>query len=548
MLYTSSEISKIFNCNFSYDVSGVTIDSRFVKKGNLFFAIKGQNCNGHAFVADVLNAGGYAVIDDVEFLKSCTNFSCECFERDKLNKSRNCDSGGNDKNCNNVCDKNCSNYNYDNCNDFNKIIIVDNVLDALKRLALYARMKCEKSVIAITGNAGKTTTKNLLKFALTMQDNDVFATSGNLNNQIGCPLTLANLPKNCSGIIEIGTNNYGEVANLAELVRPNIAIITNVGSAHIGNFSSQFDVAKEKSEIFCCNNTTPFEKKLAIINQTSSYFRFWKATAKEYAQVLTFGQISNQMLNVHSFNIDKNNNNTANFFPDVFVSSVEKDDCIKITYSVLGKKYTVSTTIANYAIYDNVCVVLALCCYLKLDIEKILNSIFQNFSQIAGRGNIYKFCNDNIIIIDDTYNASLESIRNGIASLQLYPDDYKKIVVLGDMKEVGKLSKEIHEKIIPMIGKYAISKAFLCGDEMKNVYDQIRCEKYFATDSAFLYDQILQNIFCGGLEKCEFGKDEFSACGKTEFEGGLEKCILYIKGAHSMEMNLIVEKLVEKLS
>ena len=196
--------------------NGVSTDTRNIKQGNLFFALKGDNFNGNSYAEDALNKGAkYAVIDDGTFA------------------------------------------------NIKNTILVDNVLETLQRLATFHRNYHKTTVVALTGSNGKTTTKELINAVLS-QKFETLATQGNLNNHIGVPLTLLRIEKKTEiAIIEMGANHQKEIAFLSAIARPDYGYITNYGKAHLEGFGGVEGVIKGKSELYdyLSNN-----QKTAIVN------------------------------------------------------------------------------------------------------------------------------------------------------------------------------------------------------------------------------------------------------------------------------------------
>ena len=205
-VYKALDIKKKINENFLFN--DISIDSRKINKKSLFIPIEGKNYDGHKFIDSVARKG----------VKACL------IEKKKKHLIKN-----------------------------KKILLIEvnNTLISLKKLALYARNRIrDLKTICVTGSNGKTTLKEWLKE--TLKNNFlVYSNPGNFNNLIGMPITLVNIPKNTEiCILELGMNTYGEIKELARIARPDIAIITNIGNAHIGNFKNRFEIAKEKSDIF----------------------------------------------------------------------------------------------------------------------------------------------------------------------------------------------------------------------------------------------------------------------------------------------------------
>ena len=225
----------------SIRVSGVSIDTRTLKPGDLFFALKGEKVDGHKFVKTAVEKGAGACLVEKEV--------------QGVQKNRQ--------------------------------IIVPNVMEALEKLALYRRKKSSALFIGVTGSSGKTTTKEMLKTCLEVYGK-THATKGNFNNEIGVPLTLASVhPETKYAVIELGMNHKGEISKLTKLVQPDVSIITMIGSAHREFFNSEEEIALAKSEIFQGQK----KSSVAILNHDSSFFPIMQKKALENGlKIVSFGQ------------------------------------------------------------------------------------------------------------------------------------------------------------------------------------------------------------------------------------------------------------------
>ena len=247
ILWDINEIGKALNwtakSEFIIPITGVSIDSRTIEKGDMFFALSGENFNGNDFIDDAIQKGASVCIsDDIK----------------RVNSS-----------------------------NVKKVIQVENVLNALNSLAIYRRKSLKGIVIGITGSLGKTSTKEMFKLALSSCGR-IFATKKNLNNHYGVPLSLISCPKDVDFcILELGMSAKGEIANLTKISKPNIAIITNIYPVHLEFFDSTEEIAYAKSEIFE-NMTQP---GFGIINSNSNHFDVQNNQAKKYeVEMHTFGK------------------------------------------------------------------------------------------------------------------------------------------------------------------------------------------------------------------------------------------------------------------
>ena len=244
-LWKVEEINKISEKKINKDItiSDISINSRDLKKNSLFFAIKGERFDGHDFVLDAFKQGAAAAV----------------VEKKKLALFN--DSFFSDK----------------------PLFIVNDSLTSLQKLAYLSRKRAKNlKMICVTGSSGKTSVKNWLTKILLNEK--IHYTEGNFNNHIGLPLTLAKMKKDSKFcILEVGMNKPNEIQKLTKIAKPHFSILTNVGPAHIGNFKSIKDIAREKSEIF-------FKDCFAIYPQESEYYSIIDETAKKKAsETFTYG-------------------------------------------------------------------------------------------------------------------------------------------------------------------------------------------------------------------------------------------------------------------
>ena len=344
------------------------------------------------------------------------------------------------------------------------IIEIEDGLSSLIELAKYKRNNTKSLVIVITGSNGKTSTKEMLSTVL-KQKYKVFKSYKNYNNILGVCLNLLDIKDEDILIFEVGMNHLGEIEGMSKILKPDIGVITNIGTAHIGNLKSKKNILKAKLEImkgFNINSKLFINDDLDIDNKYVV-----KCKIPEY-QVL---EDKIKLL------IDKN----------------------PITLNLQGK----------HNIF-NISLVIGISKYLNLSNKEIIKGL-KKYKQY--RMKEYKI--DNKVVIDDTYNSNLESVINGIDYLKL--THYKnKVLVLGDIKELGRYSKSIHTKI----GKYidpSIFKTYTYGKDSKYISDNIKTNKKHYIDK----EELLKD-----LKK--------------------EEGIIYLKGSHSMNMDSIVKDLLTK--
>lgn len=352
-------------------------DSRYVKAGQLFVALKGENFDGNTFADEAIKKGAAAVMLS------------------------------------------------DSAVEVEPALLVQDTRLALGELAKYWRSKFDAPVVAITGSNGKTTTKEMLTAILSVAakgGDKVHATYGNLNNDIGVPLTLLKMHASHKyAVVEMGMNHLGEIDYLTHIAKPNVAVINNVGSAHIGELGSRANIALAKGEIFSGLQADG----VAVINADSEYAADWLALNTN-RKVVTFGL--SQQADV-----------TANYQELQGVSLMNLDTPngrVAFKLKVQGAHNISNALAASTAAFA-----------LGVSNADIAQGL-ENFSGVYGRLELKAACHG-ALLIDDTYNANPDSMRAAIDVLAKYAGE--KILVLGDMGELGSEANNMHAEI----GAYA---------------------------------------------------------------------------------------------
>ena len=314
---------------------------------------------------------------------------------------------------------------------WNALLVKDTKV-SLKNIAQFSRNRFSGKVIAITGSSGKTSTKHILASSLKEFGNTHF-TQGNNNNIIGLSLTLSRLPKEYKFcVLELGMNHSGEIKELALISRPDIALITNVSSSHIQNFKSEKEIASAKSEIFLGLNSNG----IALINSDN----IWSKYLKEKAEKIT--------PNVNYYGYSTNSKTIIEKIID------EKDGCTIFQNNELPwhLKY-LNTVQASNAVAS-----IAILKELKLPVE-IAKKTISNIKPLPGRGQkiVINFKNNQkSLLIDDSYNANPDSMFASLSNLYKTKsklNNYKTVLIIGDMLELGKKSMVKHLELIPIIKK-----------------------------------------------------------------------------------------------
>ena len=371
----------------------VSTDTRQLPPGCIFFALRGENFDGNKFAAQALdNGAAYAVIDDPAY---------------QVNE---------------------------------RCLLVPEVLKALQQLANHHRHQFEIPIIAIGGSNGKTTTKELVSSVLSAHYPCHF-TKGNLNNHIGVPLTLLAMPRGTEvAIIEIGTNQPGDIEELCRIVQPTHGLLTNIGKEHLEGFGSLDGVIKAEGELFdyVANN-----HGCAFVNLSE---KFLSEMSKNVPMRVGYQQT--ETLQADSGIIEVQMLADMPFVKAAFLS----DD---------GPRIELSTQLFGAHNFQNVMTAIALGIYFKVPADKIKDALEaytprNNRSQLIQR--------DGAVILLDAYNANPSSMEPALLSLSAMPAS-RRIAILGDMLELGKDSEKEHEDLLRFAAGLRIDQIVLVGKE-----------------------------------------------------------------------------------
>ena len=328
------------------------------------------------------------------------------------------------------------------------IILVEDTIKAIQQIAEYKRSLYNIPVVGITGSVGKTSTKDIIASVMAKKFN-VLKTLGNYNSQVGLPLTVLRLKEeNNAMVVEMGMSALGEISNLTRVARPTVAVITNVGTAHIGNLGSRENILKAKLEILdgLKNGGT------LVINNDNDMLHKWNE------------ENSNKNFKVITFGIE----NKSDIMPYDIVST-ENGSTYKINLE--GKTYSVNITVGgNHFVLNSLCAI-AIGRLFQINMEDILDGI-ANFELTKRRMQVEKN-NKGLTIINDCYNANYDSMKAAIEYLGKINAN-KKIAVLGDMLELGEFSKTLHEKVGEEVAKNKIDILITIGNAAKDIANKAR--------------------------------------------------------------------------
>ena len=332
-----------------------------------------------------------------------------------------------------------------------KQIKVKNSLKCLTQISNIYRKNIDTKIIAITGSCGKTTLKELLGNSL-KKISKVSISPKSYNNKYGVPLSLFNLNKNDDyGVLEIGMDKKGEIDYLSNIIKPDVSVITNINYAHIKNFKNIKQIALAKSEII--HNTK--SNGHIILNADDYFFKLHNMIAKKKRlKVISFG-IKNSKANIKLTNIKKA---SRNYIISIKLNTLKKTFLISNNYT--NNIYNILASLAVMSIYIN--------------IVKLSQNIFSSFKIPNGRGNLLRIkINDKKInLIDESYNSNPLSLQTAILNFdKLDCKTSKKYILLGDMLELGRFSKKLHQSIAPIINKTKLNKVFTKGKKASYIYD-----------------------------------------------------------------------------
>ena len=387
-------------------VTGVTTDSRAVQPGQLFIPLVGERFDGHAYIGKALDGGAAGCL---------TAREPEMLLPGKL-----------------------------------YIQVADTRL-ALKALASWYRNKFDLPVVQVTGSAGKTTTKEMIASVLSQRYNTL-RTEGNFNNDIGAPLTLLRLmPEHQAAVIETGMNHFGEIRYLGEMVRPDIAVITNVGDAHIENLgNTRQGILRAKCEIF--ENLTP--EGVAVLNGDDELLN----TVTLPQTILRCGVDDGCGVRV----------------TDIDDRGLEGVAC---TVTIEGEHYRLTTSApGRYMIYP-MAMAAAIGRRLGLTGEEIAAGVAA-YTTVGSRMHLIRLPGERLVI-DDCYNANPQSMAEGLRMLAASPAQHR-VAVLGDMGELGQLTAQAHRDMGALTRRLGLT-AVAVGEKMHALTETDPQAQWFAT-------------------------------------------------------------------
>ena len=419
-------------------LTAVTIDSRGVKPGDIFVAIKGDKHDGHDFVANALKAGaGLGLVSRVTPDMLAAGPVLE---------------------------------------------VADDPLRGLEKMGLAARARSAAQIVAVTGSVGKTSTKEMLRTALSASG-ETHASAASFNNHWGVPLTLARMPRSAAfGVFEIGMNHAGEITPLVDMVRPHVAIITTIAASHLGNFNSLDEIADAKSEIFSGVVTGGH----AIISRDTPYFERLSAAAWACGirSVVSFGKHAQA---------------------DVRMERVALlADCCCVTADVMGETVSYKLGLPGEHMAVNSLAVLAAAKLTGADLARAALALAAA-APAKGRGvrERLSIAGGELLLIDESYNANPASVAAalGLLAAAQPPRGGRRIAVLGDMLELGEQSPELHAGLIEPMDAAKVDVLYAAGPLMANLWARVAGTRRgaYAENSDGLRDVLLKALRPGDV-------------------------------------------------
>jgi len=409
ILWTSAEIAKATGGRASqeFECTGVSIDSRTLKKGDIYIALKGDVLDGHDYVEAAFKAGAAAAIVKNGFVSPLAA----------------------------------------------PLVPVADTMTALENLGKASRARSGAKIIAVTGSAGKTGTKEMLAIVFSALGK-THASRKSFNNQWGVPLSLAMMPQETAyGIFEMGMNHPGELAKLTEQVRPHIALITTVEPVHIEHFKNVEEIADAKAEIFLGMD----KAGIAVLNFDNAHFARLKGWAEKrgLGKILSFGEDDQAQSRLVDCSLHA--------------------DSSKVTADILGERVKYKLNIPGKHIAMNslgvLTVVKAAGGNLALAVEALKNS-----EPVEGRGNRIQVTiaegQPPVIIINESYNANPASMLAAFRVFEMAAPapGGRRIAVLGDMLELGRDGPRLHAELANPLLKAKTDLVFCCGAQMDALY------------------------------------------------------------------------------
>ncbi|NEJ72328.1 UDP-N-acetylmuramoylalanyl-D-glutamyl-2,6-diaminopimelate--D-alanyl-D-alanine ligase [Rhizobium phaseoli] len=420
-------------------ITGISIDSRSIAPGEAFFAIKGDRVDGHDYASMAVANGASLLVVSEARLPAMGRLTVP-------------------------------------------MIVVEDVLAALGRLGLASRRRSKARIIAVTGSVGKTTTKEMLRHVLS-PSGKVHASVASFNNHWGVPLTLARMPEDTDyGVFEVGMNHPGEIRPLVTMIRPDVAIVTTIAPAHLGNFKNIKEIAAAKAEIF--EGLEPGGH--VVLNRDNDQFNFLDRTAQSLGieHIHSFGQHAKAEFRLAEFN--------------------GADENSTLWLTIGGETLEVAIGAPGRHIAENALAALGVVRIVGADMEKAIAAL-ATLKPEKGRGKRHRLSigSGSFTLIDESYNANPASMRAAIALLAASEPTGRgrRIAVLGDMLEMGEYAQKVHTDLAVPVLAAGIEHIWLAGAEMaalkESLPESVHVE--YRENTGELTDYVLNSVAPGDV-------------------------------------------------
>ncbi|MBF8246853.1 MAG: UDP-N-acetylmuramoyl-tripeptide--D-alanyl-D-alanine ligase [Rickettsia sp.] len=424
MIWSKDYLSRLLSLNLTQincnQFNNVRVNSKYVEEGDIFITLQGTESDGHDFIDDAISRGARLVLYSKDIDKKFLNPA--------------------------ICIKS------------------DNLKNKLIKLAKDKRSRSKAKFIAITGSAGKTTSKEILHHILS-KNFKTFKSPKSFNYGVHIISALASIPDDIEyAIFEFGMNKKGEILKSTEIFQIDIIIINNVFPVHIEFFQSIEEIAEAKSEIL---QRLDSSKSISIINFDMYKEIFLKHIRKLKLQnIIIIGKDKYSQIELEKYHV---------------ISTVNELK-VQLIYSVQNTRYSFVRSYIDKSLGENFRSVLGVILALNLDINESIKE-FSNFTPQLGRGKILSILNNqgkNLYLYCDYFNSNPIAVQKSLMSLANMPQN-DKIAIIGDMLELGKDSKKFHSDIVPFIKNAKIKKLILVGKEVKIIFEQVKDMQEFQT-------------------------------------------------------------------
>ena len=392
-----------------WQANGLSIDSRSLTPGEIFVALQGPNFDGHDYISAAFEKGAVAAI---------------AHRQPKGTAAQ------------------------------GPLLLVDDTLAALWKLGAAARARSNARFIGVTGSVGKTGTKEALRHCLGEQA-ATYANVGSLNNHWGVPLSLARMPRDTYyGVFELGMNNPGEIRKLVSLVRPQVAVITNVEAAHIGNFESVGAIADAKAEIF--ESLEPGGS--AVLNRDHPLFHHLRdrAVAAGVTRIVGFGRHRDAEIRLTERRLQATHSD---------VTAMIGGKAVSYRISLPGSHWVINSLAVLAAVKE-----------IGADAARAAQSL-GSLAALKGRGERHQvnIPGGSFLLIDDSYNANPTSMKAAFEVLgRAEPEQGgRRIAILGDMLELGERGNALHRTLAGPLSACGADQVFTCGPQMRHLHDML---------------------------------------------------------------------------